>query len=156
SANEAKSQFLATISHELRNPLQAILGSVELAAKVTSDPPQQEHLETISTAARTLLVLLNDLLDLARIEAGKLNIVAAPFDACQLTKRTLAMVNPQAMRQGLRLEHEIHGEIPTSLIGDELRVQQVLLNLLTNALKFTSVGNICVRLAVLQQREDSV
>jgi signal transduction histidine kinase/DNA-binding response OmpR family regulator len=155
SASAAKSQFLATISHELRNPLQAILGSVELATKnlaqnregeAPAEPQSLEHLETISVAARTLLTLLNDLLDLARIEAGKLAIVTAPLDPLRLTERTLAMVKPQALAQGLRLDWQSPDPFP-SCLGDEIRIQQVLLNLLTNALKFTPSGAIHVRLS---------
>lgn len=151
SANAAKSQFLATISHELRNPLQAILGSVELGAKTTTEPQSLEHLETISTAARTLLTLLNDLLDLARIEAGKLAIVNAPLDPVRLTQRTLAMVKPQASALGLQLNCQYHNP-PAICSGDEIRIQQVLLNLLTNALKFSPTGSINVRVSALDEK----
>lgn len=156
SASEAKSRFLATISHELRNPLQAIVGSVELANQTTDNAKRSEHIETISVAARALLVLLNDLLDLARIEAGKLAIVPAPVDAVQLTERVLAMVQPRADAQGLQVDWEVVDEIPNNLCGDEIRVQQVLLNLLTNALKFTKSGNISVRMSVVRQESDHV
>ncbi len=155
SASDAKSRFLATISHELRNPLQAILASLELLAPTAADAQQREHLATISSSARALLVLLNDLLDLARIEAGQLAIVQAPLDPIGLTQRTLAMVRPQALAQGLLLESDLPENPPAGLSGDEIRLQQVLLNLLTNALKFTPEGAIQVRLRQVPTGDDS-
>jgi signal transduction histidine kinase/CheY-like chemotaxis protein len=154
SANEAKSQFLGTISHELRNPLQAIVGSVDLASQATDSDERQEHLAVISTAARTLLALFNDLLDLARIEAGQLSIVSSPFDAVRLTERTLAMVRSQADARGLELDWHCSAAPSRGLSGDEIRIQQVLLNLLTNALKFTSNGTVSVRLSPLCENSE--
>jgi signal transduction histidine kinase/FixJ family two-component response regulator len=156
SANEAKSRFLATISHELRNPLQAILSSVDLANHTTDNAKRLAHLETISTAARALLVLLNDLLDLARIEAGKLAIASAPFDVVLLTERTLALVKSQANDKGLQLDWQCSDSIPHGLCGDEIRIQQVILNLLTNALKFTPTGSVSVRLSLVSQNDEFV
>ncbi len=151
SANEAKSQFLGTISHELRNPLQAIVGSIDLARQSPDHDKRLEHLATISTAARTLLALFNDLLDLARIEAGQLTIVSSPLDAIRITEQTLAMVKSQADARGLILDWQYSAELPRDLSGDEIRVQQVLLNLLTNALKFTSTGTVSVRLSSIAE-----
>jgi signal transduction histidine kinase/DNA-binding NarL/FixJ family response regulator len=156
SASAAKSRFLATISHELRNPLQAIIGSVELANQTMVDAIRLAHLETIGVAARALLVLFNDLLDLARIEAGKLAIVSAPFDAVRLTEQTLGMVQSRADAKGLRLDWQLPQEISRSLDSDEIRVQQVLLNLLTNAVKFTPSGKISVRLTSIKRDPESV
>jgi signal transduction histidine kinase/CheY-like chemotaxis protein len=146
SANQAKSQFLATISHELRNPLQAILGSVDLASRAANDARQHCHLTTISTAARALLVLVNDLLDLARMDAGKLDLVARPFEPVALTERTIDLVRSQAMQKQIQLDSHFSSALPRRVTGDEIRIQQVLLNLLNNAIKFTAAGSVTVRL----------
>ena len=141
SANEQKTQFLAMLSHELRNPLHAILGNVELALHRPLPEPQRRYLTTIEQAARSLLGLVSDLLDLACIQAGKLRVQPAPFDLRSLGQRCIDMLQPLAKRKHLQLHMTGQGG-PLIAIGDMLRVQQVLLNLLGNALKFTDSGDI--------------
>ena len=145
AASEAKSRFLATMSHELRNPLQAVLGSAELAAEST-DAERRLHLETITAAGRSLLGLLNDLLDTARIEAGKLEIVIAPLQPRRIVHEAVAMVEPAAAERNLSLRFTVADDVPRWIAGDELRLKQVLLNLLGNAIKFTAQGSVSVAL----------
>lgn len=141
SANEQKTRFLATLSHELRNPLHAILGNTELALDSPLVPHQRTQLETIDESARSLLRLVNDLLDLACIQAGKLRIQPAAFDLRKLTERCVDMLQPLAGRKHLQIS--LTAESGALLAeGDAQRAQQVLLNLLGNAVKFTDQGNI--------------
>jgi signal transduction histidine kinase/CheY-like chemotaxis protein len=139
SANEQKTRFLANLSHELRNPLHAILGNTELALHSSLSPDNQSHLETVDAAARSLLSLVNDLLDLACLQDGKLRVQCAPVDLMALGRRSVAMLEPQAEQKGLRISAEFSADkLPVET--DPLRVQQVLLNLLGNAVKFTDQG----------------
>lgn len=148
SANEQKTRFLATISHELRNPLHAILGNAELALGLPLVTQQRNYVATINESAQSLLQLVNDLLDFACIQAGKLRVQLSPFDLRSVVQRCAAMVQPLAHRKGLRFTTELPlGELVVQ--GDALRVQQVLLNLLGNAVKFTDEGQI--RLNVVKQ-----
>lgn len=141
SANEQKTRFLATLSHELRNPLHAILGNTELALDSALVPPQRLQIETIDESARSLLRLVNDLLDLACIQAGKLRVQPTAFDLRKLAERCNDMVQPLAQRKKLLIE--LNAESGALIAaGDAQRVQQVLLNLLGNAVKFTDQGSI--------------
>jgi signal transduction histidine kinase/CheY-like chemotaxis protein len=150
SANEQKTRFLATLSHELRNPLHAILGNTELALESELDPSQRLQVDTIQESARSLLSLVNDLLDLACIQAGKLRVQPVACDLRELSERAIAMVQPLAARKSLQLEMtKSYGDCIAA--GDPLRVQQVLLNLLGNSVKFTERGS--VRLSLTRREE---
>ncbi len=150
SANEQKTRFLATLSHELRNPLHAILGNTELALDSALSPQQRTRIATIDESARSLLSLVNDLLDLACIQASKLRVQPAAFDLRRLAERCVDMVQPLAQRKQLQL---IHAPESAELFaaGDALRVQQVLLNLLGNAVKFTEQGSITLLISRVEQ-----
>jgi signal transduction histidine kinase/DNA-binding response OmpR family regulator len=152
SANRAKSQFLTSVSHELRTPLHAILGAVEMAqsaAPPKSETPGEartaEALELIEDSARRQLALVNDLLDLSRIEAGRLRLDDAPFDLHELLHDTAAMIRPLAAARGLRFSLDLADDLPRRLQGDPLRIGQILTNLLGNAVKFTDHGEILLR-----------
>ncbi len=144
-ATQAKSEFLATVSHEIRTPLNGIIGYTELLADTALAAPQRHHLAVIDTSARTLLALLNDVLDFSRIEAGRLTLVDAPFDIAQTIDGAVSAIRSIATRKGLSLDVEMPSSLPIAL-GDSGRVRQILLNLLGNAIKFTSHGG--VRLTV--------
>lgn len=148
SANEQKTRFLATLSHELRNPLHAILGNAELALESSLAPQQRLQIDTIDESARSLLRLVNDMLDLACIQAGKLRTQTAPFNLRKLTERCIDMMQPLARRKRLQLSLSTESNAPIAE-GDAQRVQQVLLNLLGNAVKFTDQGSITVVLTRL-------
>lgn len=143
---EAKSSFLATMSHEIRTPMTGVLGMAELLGRTPLDERQQGYVEAISRSGNLLLRLVNDSLDLARIEAGKLALEIRPFDPAALAAEVVALVGPLALRKGLALDTDCVPGVPRRVLGDALRVQQILLNLVNNAVKFTEHGT--VRLSV--------
>jgi signal transduction histidine kinase len=148
AANRAKSQFLAVMSHELRTPMTAVLGMAELLRARTDDPEGRAMLDTIRDAGEGLLGVLNDILDLARIEAGKLVIEPAPFSLPDLARRTEALFAPRATAAGLSLTVSIDPELTRPRLGDAKRILQILNNLIGNAVKFTHQGGIRVSLAL--------
>jgi len=146
-ANRLKTQFLARISHELRSPLNAIIGytDMNLAGYYGSlNDAQQDALERVQRNSRQLLALINDVLDLSRIEAGQLELQQNVISPKALVHSVVATVEPQAQEKGLTVSYEVAPDLPPALMGDEVRLNQVLLNLLDNAVKFTSQGSIHV------------
>ena len=141
AANRAKSAFLANMSHEIRTPMNAIIGLTRLMQRDVQDPLAGERLAKVSAAAAQLMQVIDDVLDLSKIEAGKLELQQAPFSLAALLKRCLAQVAEQAQTQGLTLALEAHG-LPDALRGDATRLSQALLNLLGNAVKFTERGGV--------------
>lgn len=141
-ASEAKSRFLADLGHEIRTPLTGILGMGELLASSGLSPAQRRQALAIQRAGRHLLDLINDALDLARVEQGKLDLERSPFDARAVVREVAALLAPLAERKGLRFRFELDDDAPRGLLGDARRVRQVLLNLGNNALKFTERGEV--------------
>jgi len=146
AANKAKSDFIAVMGHEVRTPLNAILGSVELLKRGLGERESQEMLSLIDEAGRGLLAIVNDLLDVSRIDAGKLEVTTAPTDVVALVRRTLDFWGPQASDKGIALSIEVRGAGDALVMVDAGRVRQVVGNLLSNAIKFTDEGS--VRLTV--------
>lgn len=146
-AAHAKSIFLANMSHEIRTPLNAIVGMSELLADQPLEAEIQEYVDTINTSSEALLMIVNDILDLSKIEAGKLDLEMAPFNLAQTVEKSVDVVAKKALEKGLELMQYISGSVPDTLIGDAARLRQVLLNLLSNAIKFTPRGEILVEVS---------
>ena len=151
AANEAKSQFLANMSHELRTPMNAILGMIDVALPKASDPTVQDCLQTAKGSADLLLTLLNDLLDSAKIESGKLELESAPFSLRRMLDQITRVLSVRASEKGLCFYCRMPDETPDAVVGDRMRLQQVLLNLAGNAIKFTERGDVEIGLHALSQ-----
>jgi signal transduction histidine kinase/DNA-binding response OmpR family regulator len=147
-ANQAKTDFLANMSHEVRTPLNAIMGLTRLLQKTALDPQQSGYLELIDNSATALLALLNDVLDLSKIEAGKLVFEKLRFDLHGWVEQCVSPVVAEATAKGLQLSLDIAPDLPHYLMGDPGRLRQVLTNLLSNAMKFTEKGSISVKVWV--------
>jgi len=145
-ASRAKSAFLAMMSHELRTPMNGVLGLVHALRGTRLDKRQSEYLEMIEESGHGLMTILNDILDLSKIEAGKLTLEVAPFDIRKLTLQTRAIWSESARLKGLDLILEIDPAAPVWVLGDAARVRQILMNLVSNALKFTETGRVVIHL----------
>ena len=153
-ANQAKSEFLANMSHEVRTPMNAILGLTHLALKTVLDTKQRNYLANVDSAATALLGVLNNILDFSKIEAGKLQIERIAFDLSEVFHNLASILALSAESKGIELVFRIDPDLPLSLVGDPLRLGQVLLNLVGNAIKFTEQGEILVSVEC-QRRDES-
>ena len=155
-ANEAKSRFLATMSHELRSPLNGIIGMAELMHGTRLAPEQREYAEVIHTSAQSLLLQVNDILDISAIEAGRIERKDVDFDLQELVGRMQKMLQPLAAAKGLTFSVDLGQDVPVRLHGDSTHVTQILLNLLHNAVKFTDEGSVALSVARIDGDAQSV
>ncbi|WP_411383977.1 response regulator [Pseudomonas sp. L7] len=154
-ASRIKSEFLANMSHEIRTPLNGILGFTHLLQKSELTPRQLDYLGTIEKSADNLLGIINEILDFSKIEAGKLVLDSIPFNLRDLIQDTLTILAPAAHAKQLELVSLVYRDTPLSLVGDPLRLKQILTNLVSNAIKFTREGTIVVRAMVEDEHEDT-
>ncbi|OAA27205.1 hypothetical protein AT15_05130 [Kosmotoga arenicorallina S304] len=144
-ANKMKSEFLANMSHEMRTPMNAVLGFTELLMAEEDNPEKRKYLSTIYKSGEHLLNLINDVLDLSKIESGKLETIKVPYNPRELLKNLVETYIPLASSKDLHLAYNVDESIPEYLLGDEFRIRQILTNLISNAIKFTESGYVTIR-----------
>ncbi len=152
-ASRAKTEFLATMSHEIRTPLNAITGMTILLSDTALTAEQRDYVATIRSGSEALLAIINDILDLSKIESGKLELDPDSFELKACLQSVLDIFKLKAKGKGLVLTYEVDPEVPAQLVGDAARIRQVLINLVGNALKFTETGSITVQVAGVPQQE---
>lgn len=155
-ANATKSAFLATMSHEIRTPMNAIMGMSQLALMTSLDARQRGYIETVQSSAHLLLGIINDILDFSKIEAGKLELEAVPFSLADTVQGLADIIRIKATEKGLLLQFDVSSKLPKQVVGDPLRLHQVLLNLASNAVKFTDRGRVDVSVSERALGEDHV
>ncbi|KAB1075774.1 ATP-binding protein [Methylobacterium planeticum] len=147
AANVAKSRFLATVSHEFRTPLNGILGMADLVLETGLDPEQRTYVDAVRTSGKALLSLIDGILDFSRIEAGRLDLAAEPFDLAAVAEAVVELLAPRAQDKGIEIALDVADDLAPLVVGDAERVRQILVNLAGNAIKFTHAGGVGVTLS---------
>lgn len=154
AANLAKRQFVSSVSHEMRTPLNAIIGMTDLLRSSPLNREQVDMVRSLDSGSRLLLSLVNDVLDFSKIEAGKMTIESAPFNLYSLTEETVRLFKYHAAEKGLVLDVEVHHDVPVNIVGDATHLRQVITNFLSNAIKFTEQGRVVLRIAALSVKDN--
>ncbi|MBE5922965.1 MAG: EAL domain-containing protein [Lachnospiraceae bacterium] len=156
AANEAMSNFLANMSHEIRTPINAVLGMDEMIIRESDDERILEYARTIEGAGRTLLSLINDILDFSKIEAGNMSIIESEYELSAVLNDVVNMIQVKADQKELKLLVDVDSQIPERLLGDEMRLRQIMLNILNNAVKYTNRGTVSLQLSYERIDKDNI
>ncbi len=156
NSEKIKEQFLANMSHEIRTPMNGIIGMLTLLEKTELDKKQNKYLDTINTSAENLLVIINDILDFSKIEAGKITFEAVEFKLSNLIENVVRIVEIKANEKNLQVKTNIDEKLPPVIIGDSVRLNQILINLLDNAVKFTEKGHVTIKASLLKENKSEV
>ncbi len=156
ASNEAKGIFLSNMSHEIRTPINAVLGMNEMILRESTEPQIEEYAQNVKSAGNSLLNIVNDILDFSKIEAGKLDILPVEYNLSSMINDLLNMISAKADEKGLRVDVHVDEDIPDCLIGDEVRIKQCVINILTNAVKYTEKGTVTMNLSYRKADNENI